>query len=90
VNEHLTTTGRPVESDSTFWLWCHSRMKQWWQWWRPLWWITYELLKKPDMEDIMQLGTRGQSEADNNLVDALGDAIWPNEPWFELARGQLR
>ena len=42
------------------------------------------------MEDIMQLGTWGQIEADSNLVDALSDAIWPNEPWFELALGQLR
>jgi hypothetical protein len=42
------------------------------------------------MEDIMQLGTQGQGEADNSLVDALGDAVRPDETRLELAPGQLR
>jgi hypothetical protein len=42
------------------------------------------------MEDIMQLGTRGHGEADNSLVDALGDAVRPDEMRLELALGQLR
>jgi hypothetical protein len=65
-------------------------VKHGWQWGRHLWWIADELLKKPHMEDIMQLGTQGQGEADNSLVDALGDAVRPDETRLELAPGQLR
>jgi hypothetical protein len=65
-------------------------VKHGWKWGRHLQWIADELLKKPNMEDIMQLGTRGQGEADNSLVDALGDAVRPDEMRLELALGQLR
>jgi hypothetical protein len=90
VDEHLADTSRRAEAYSVLRFWSHNPVKHGWQWGRHLRWIADELLKKPHMEDIMQLGTRGQGEADSSLVDALGDAVQPDETRLELAPGQLR
>jgi hypothetical protein len=90
VDEHLADIVRQAEAYNVLQFWSHSPVKHGWQWGRHLRWIVDELLKNPNMEDIMQLGTRGQGEADSGLIDALSDAVWTDETWLELAPGQLR
>jgi hypothetical protein len=41
------------------------------------------------MEHVVQASLRWESEADNNLVNHLGDAVGPEVAWLELAGGGL-
>jgi hypothetical protein len=90
VDEHLADTTCRAEAYNVLRFWSHSPVKHGWQWGRHLRWIADELLKKPHMEDIVQLGTQRQGEADSSLVDALGDAVQLDETRLELAPRQLR
>jgi hypothetical protein len=54
--------------------------KGWWGSWR----IANKLLEEADMEDVVQPGALGEVEAHNNLIDELGDVVWPEEARLEL------
>jgi len=60
-----------------------------WKWWWCGRWSADELLEEADVEDVVQLGTRGQRQPHSHLVDALGDLVWPDEARFQLALGCL-
>jgi hypothetical protein len=64
VDEHLADIACQAEAYNMLQFWSHSPVKHGWQWGRHLRWIADELLKKPNMEDIMQLGMRGRGEAE--------------------------
>jgi hypothetical protein len=41
------------------------------------------------VEHIVNAGSRRQGEADGDVVDQLGDAVWPDEAWLELGGDSL-
>jgi hypothetical protein len=48
-----------------------------------------ELLQEAYMEHVVQASLRWGSEADSNVVDHLGDAVWPEVARLELVGGGL-
>ena len=55
--------------------------------WRCCWWRPYKLLQQPDVEHIMQPGTRWKLEAVGDVVDDGYDAVWPVEAGSKLPLG---
>ena len=78
-----------TETDSTFWLRGDGTMMQRRQGRRSVQHRPLELLEQPHMEHIVNASSGRQGEADRDVVDQLGDAVWPEEVRLELAGDSL-